>query len=99
MTLWLFNFIVHVAEVSKTSMLINREDDIVLIVDEGAPRNEWNMGRVLNAIQSKDGLVRKATILVGSRNLDKKGKRNGQPSILERPVQKLVLIQAARNPQ
>ena len=98
---WRREYVSEIAKRSKWHMPRRNlhQDDIVLIVDEGSPRNEWNMGRVLNPIQSKDGLVRKATILVGSRNLDKNGKRNNQPSILEPPVQKLVLIQAAENTQ
>ena len=98
---WRREYVSEIAKRSKwhTPRRNLHQDDIVLIVDEGSPRNEWNMGRVLNPIQSNDGLVRKATVLVGSRNLDKNGKRNNQPSILERPVQKLVLIQAAENTQ
>ena len=33
--------------------------DVVLMKEEGAYRNDWPMGKVMEAIQSKDGQVRK----------------------------------------
>ena len=32
-------------------------DDLVLIVDEQKPRSLWPLGRILEAIQGRDGLV------------------------------------------
>jgi hypothetical protein len=66
--------------------------DIVLITKDNTNRNEWPLGRVIEAIQSEDGLVRKARVQVRSRNLNRKGKRMENASVLERPVQKLVLL-------
>ena len=54
-------------------------DDVVLIVDDSAPRNSWNMGRVLKTIPDKNGLVRRVLI---------KTKTN----TLERPIDKLCLL-------
>lgn len=54
-------------------------NDVVLIVNDHATRNEWRMGRVTKANPDKDGLVRKATVKSGD-------------SEYERPVQKLVLL-------
>ena len=37
-------------------------DDIVLIVDEDAPRGSWPMGRVMEVFKDRSGLVRKAKV-------------------------------------
>ena len=55
-----------------------KENDIVLLVDN-TPRNAWSLGRVVNAIQDKNGLVR--IVRVKTKN-----------KILERPVHKLCLL-------
>ena len=34
-------------------------DDIVLVKDPDAPRNQWPMGRVVEVVRSEDGLARK----------------------------------------
>ncbi|KAK2884441.1 hypothetical protein Q8A73_020915 [Channa argus] len=41
--------------------------DIVIVKEEGVPRNEWKLGRVLDARMEEDGLVRKATVQIGNR--------------------------------
>ena len=69
-----------------------REGDIVLIKTEEASRMEWPLGIVRSTTVDKDGLIRKVRVQVGSRNLDKRGRPTKQPSFLERPVQKLVLL-------
>ena len=69
--------------------------DVVLIVESNEPRNCWNVGRVEGVYPGKDGLVRKAKIKLGSRQLDMKGQRIEEPSYLERPVQKLVRLLGA----
>ena len=38
------------------------EGDIVLVVDEDAPRGSWPMGRVLEVFKDRSGLVRKAKV-------------------------------------
>lgn len=53
--------------------------DIVLILDDSAPRNSWLLGRVLQTKMDAKGLVRQ--VLVRTRS-----------STLERPVHKLCLI-------
>ena len=55
-----------------------KENDIVLLV-ENTPRNAWSLGRVVNAIQDTNGLVR--IVRVKTKN-----------KILERPVHKLCLF-------
>lgn len=66
--------------------------DIVMDSDELLPRGEWRRARVLETVSSKDGLVRRVTISVGDKRLNKKGERHGKLSILERPAQKLILL-------
>ncbi|KAK3743582.1 hypothetical protein QZH41_001386 [Actinostola sp. cb2023] len=57
--------------------------DIVLMKEDGEHRNSWPMGRVVDAIQSKDGLVRKASITVS---------RDGKLKTMFRPIKELILL-------
>ena len=68
--------------------------DIVLIKDDNAPRNCWRKARVDNVYTGNDGLVRKVRIVVADSDssLNEHGERVRATSILERPVQKLVLL-------
>lgn len=60
-------------------------NDIVLILDDTTPRSVWPLGRVLEVYTSqKDGLVRSAK--VRTRN-----------TALVRPVDKIILLEAAEN--
>ena len=60
--------------------------DVVLVKDEDTPRMKWPM-----ATEAEDHLVRRCKVQIGSKNLDKQGKRVNKMSVLERPIQKLVL--------
>lgn len=66
--------------------------DIVIVKDENIPRIEWTLGRVVNVHEGDDGLVRKVTLQVGDRKLGNRGERLHKPSIIERPIQKLVVL-------
>jgi hypothetical protein len=66
--------------------------DIVLIKEENVPRNCWRTARVTEAYTSDDGLVRKVRIIVSDPSLTKDGKRVRATTVLDRPVQKLVLL-------
>ena len=56
--------------------------DIVLMVDQNAPRSSWPLGRIIEVFPNqKDGYVRK--VLVKTKN-----------NTLERPITKLVLLEA-----
>lgn len=57
--------------------------DIVLISDENTPRNQWHIGRVVEAHADEDGLVRKTKLRVGTSSSIK---------YLERPIHKLILL-------
>lgn len=66
--------------------------DVVLDMDELLPRGEWRLGRVIAIVDGKDGLVRRVKITLGDKKLNSKGQRSNKPSVLERPVHKLVLV-------
>ncbi|KAK0147951.1 hypothetical protein N1851_012317 [Merluccius polli] len=66
--------------------------DIVMEKTEDQPRNEWKLAKVVETVTDKDGLVRRVKIRVGDQKIGKEGQRSGKPSIVERPVQKLILL-------
>ena len=55
--------------------------DIVLVKNEDLPRNQWKMGRIMEAITNKDGLVRVVNV-----RLTPCG------TVLQRPITKIVLL-------
>ncbi|GAA6082861.1 uncharacterized protein LOC119223490, partial [Tachysurus ichikawai] len=59
-------------------------NDIVVI----KARNHWQLGRVMETVQSSNGLVRR----VGDRKPHKKQDPPSKPSVIERPIKKLVLL-------
>ena len=59
--------------------------DIVLIVDDLAPRNSWLTGRIVKTIPDKRGLVRLVRIKT-------------RTSCLDRPITKVCLLQEAEEP-
>ncbi|KAJ8039187.1 hypothetical protein HOLleu_16824 [Holothuria leucospilota] len=66
------------ADQYKTFM--ERIGDIVLLCEEGVPRNRWKMCKVVKVYPSDDGLIRKVSVFIGRRK-----------STLDRPITKLVL--------
>ena len=60
--------------------------------DEMLPRSEWKLGRVSETLLGPDGRVRRVKITMGDRKLNKKGERVNKLSVVERPVQKLILL-------
>ena len=68
--------------------------DVVLMKDENTPRNQWELARVEEDFPSDDGLVRKVKLAMATSRLDSQGRRLHEVQHLERPVQKLVLLQA-----
>ncbi|XP_016520269.1 uncharacterized protein LOC107834049 [Poecilia formosa] len=67
-------------------------NDIVIIKEDMLPRSQWQLGRVVEAPQEDDGLVRRVKLQVGDRNPAKKQGTTHKPHIIERPVQKLVVL-------
>ena len=59
------------------------ENDVVLVVDESVPRSSWPLGRIVEVYPNKkDGFVRSVKVKTRS-------------SVLVRPVDKLVLLEAS----
>ena len=69
----------------------NLEIGDVVIVQDDVPRNEWPLGKIMETTTDKQGLVRSVKIKLGARNSPKKG-NDAKCSIIERPVQKVVLL-------
>ena len=70
----------------------NLQVNDVIVKDDDTPRNQWKMGRVIEAQPDQDGLVQKVILDVGSPSLTLEGKRNQPLSTLERPIHKLVVL-------
>lgn len=73
-------------------MCLGEVNDVVIVKEEGLPKNEWKLGRVPEITFSADGLVRKVKVLLGDSKLNAKLERVNKQPIVERPVQKLVLL-------
>lgn len=54
--------------------------DVVLIVDDSAPRNSWLMGKIIRTTKDEQGLVRQVRIKTKTNELD-------------RPITKICLLQ------
>lgn len=60
---------------------------------EDAHRNEWRLGRISETTTDKDGRVRRVKVCLSDRKLGKKGERLHKMSEVERPVQKVLLLE------
>ena len=72
-----------------------RIGDVVLLIDSDTPRMQWPRGIVVDTKTSGDGLVRRVKVRVGTSRLDKRGRLETAISVLERPVQKVVVLMEA----
>ena len=63
-----------------------------MVVEGDQPRGQWPMAIVEEVYKSDDGIIRRAKVRVAHKELDKEGKEMTRPTVLERPVQKLVLV-------
>ncbi|XP_063052707.1 uncharacterized protein LOC134447256 [Engraulis encrasicolus] len=80
--------------VPRRNLQIN---DVVIIKEDLLPRNEWRLGRVIDVTEGADGLVRRVKVRVGDHNLqERKGNYTFKTSVVERPIQKLVLLLEAQ---
>lgn len=67
-------------------------NDIVLLQDDGTPRNQWKLAKVVEVFQGADGRVRKLKLLLSDTTLDCKGTCSNKPVYLERSIHKTVLL-------
>ena len=70
--------------------------DYVLVKDEAQARGQWPTGVISKVYPGADGLVRKVQVALAGR-LDCRGKRLGKYQLLERPIQKLVLLMESQD--
>lgn len=68
-------------EVPKPNLEV---DDLVIIKDTAAHRNHWPLGRVVKAIESADGKVRKAEVC------------RADGKTLLRPIKELVFLMCTK---
>ncbi|XP_038055409.1 uncharacterized protein LOC119727556 [Patiria miniata] len=98
---WRKEFLHHLQERKKW---VNPERDLqvgdVVISKEGEQtRNQWPLGRVVETYPSNDGRVRSVKLLMADGTRDNLGRRQHSPSLLDRPVHKLVLLVPAEKPE
>lgn len=67
-------------------------NDIVIIQDDTAPRNDWKLAKVTAVYPSEDGCVRKVQLLISDSLLDDHGKRLTRRTYLDRPIHKTVTL-------
>ncbi|CAI5670949.1 unnamed protein product [Oreochromis niloticus] len=67
-------------------------NDIVMLMDNSLPRNEWKLAKVTKVYPSEDGIIRKLELLISDATLDDQGKRVNKPVYLERPIHKTVTL-------
>ena len=61
-----------------------RVGDVVLMIDENAPRNSWPMGRVCDVTSGRDGLVRSVVVATKSARFT-------------RPITQIVMLESTHN--
>ena len=66
--------------------------DVVVIVDDSVLRMNWPLCIVSEANPGNDGLLRRVKVRVGTKELNNQGIPKKNCSVLERPVQKIVVI-------
>ena len=64
----------------------------MVAVNDDSPRMEWPVGIVIESTKDNDGLVRKVKISMCPKDVDQNGIRKGSCTIIERPMQKLVVL-------
>ncbi|KAF6025950.1 hypothetical protein EB796_015746 [Bugula neritina] len=73
------------------------KDDIVMIVDENLPRNQWTIGIITEVKLGSDDRVRNVKVKLANAGIDNKGKQIFNSATIDRPIQKVVLLQKAEN--
>ncbi|XP_068074145.1 uncharacterized protein [Danio rerio] len=69
-----------------------RVNDVVIIKEDMLPRSQWQLGRVVETVKESDGFVRRVKVRVAERKLTNKRNQTPKLSIIERPIQKLVVL-------
>ena len=66
--------------------------DVVMSIDDNPIRSSWRLAKVVHVHPSRDGEVRKVSLQIGSRDIDRNGRRCSSPLIVDRPVHKCILL-------
>lgn len=66
--------------------------DVVMVISEDPISRYSQLGRVTSVQPSRDGKVRQVTVQLANNALDASGRRTVEPTVLQRPVQKLVVL-------
>ena len=66
--------------------------DIAIVHDKGSLRSEWPIAKVIEVTKGRDGLLCRAKVQLGTSRLDNRGKSISSLTVLEHPVQELVLL-------
>ena len=74
----------------RTNLQVN---NIVIVMNESSPKNCWKLACVHDTFPNDDSLVRKVKMAIAMEYLDNSGRPTKQTVHLERPVQKVVLLQ------
>ncbi len=69
-----------------------RVNDVVIIKEDMLPRSQWKLGRVVETVKESDGFVRRVKVQVGEQKSVSKCNQPSKPTIIERPIQKLVVL-------
>ena len=85
---WKNEYLIGLREVANRNRLHEncriKNGELVIIKDEQCKRSFWKMGRVIELIKSKDGIVRSVSVKVASGN---------GTAILKRPLQLLIPLE------
>lgn len=68
-------------------------NDLVLLVDQLLPRNQWSLGRIVNTYPDEQGRVRVADVKIA--RVKGELKPGGQTVIVKRPISKLISLMSA----
>ncbi|KAF6025955.1 hypothetical protein EB796_015731 [Bugula neritina] len=66
-----------------------------MIVDENLPRNQWTIGIITEVKLGSDDRVRNVKVKLANAGIDNKGKQIFNSATIDRPIQKVVLLQKA----
>ncbi|XP_026094281.1 uncharacterized protein LOC113066585 [Carassius auratus] len=93
-TRWRKEYLLNLQQRSKwnKSRRNTKINDIVLLQDDLASRNQWKLAKVVEVFPGSDGMVRRLKLLVSDATLDSKGARTNKSVYLERPIHKTVLL-------
>jgi hypothetical protein len=91
---WLKEYMLHLQIRTKWNKITRNltVGDIVILKDEDLVRSTWSLARVVDTMVDADGFVRRVKVLLGDATLEADRRRVSAPTVLERPIHKLVVL-------